>query len=129
MEIKGRFACSAEEYLANEMESATKHEFVDGQVFAMTGATGRHRKIAGNIYRALHSHLKGSACHADISDAMIHVEHTNSYYYPDVIVSCDSFAEDKMLVEKPVLIVEVLSPSTAAVTAEKSYMLTNGLGA
>lgn len=42
MEIKRRFACSAEEYLANEMESATKHEFVDGQVFAMTGATGRH---------------------------------------------------------------------------------------
>lgn len=123
MESKKKLSyITAEEYLANEECASIKHEFVDGQVYAMTGATGRHRKIAGNIYSALRSHLKGSGCHADIADAMVHVQHTNSYYYPDVLVSCGSFDEEAMLVESPVLIVEVLSRSTAAIDRrEKLY--------
>ncbi len=98
-----------------EESASVKHEYVDGQVYAMTGATGRHRLITGNIYSALRTHLKGSSCHADFSDAQVHVEATNSFYYPDLVVSCGEFNQNSMQVLDPVLIIEVLSRSSAAI--------------
>lgn len=106
---------TAEEYLAREEYATVRHEFVDGQVFAMTGATKRHRTIAGNIYAALRAQIRGSRCSADISDAKVHVQATNCYYYPDVVVSCGTDADNSVVVSAPVLIVEVLSRSTAGI--------------
>lgn len=106
---------TVEEYLTAEECATVKHEYLDGQVYAMTGATGRHRTIVGNIYSALRMHLKGSNCRADFVDAQVNVVATNSIYYPDVVVSCGEFDEESMAVSNPVLIVEVLSRSTAAI--------------
>lgn len=104
---------TAEEYLAREESSTTvKHEYVDGQVFAMTGATRRHRIITGNIYTALRSLVHGIGCNVDFTDALVPVQATNSFYYPDVVLSCGSLDQDSLLVGKPLLIVEVLSRST-----------------
>ena len=104
-----------EEYMANEARSSVKHEYVDGQVFAMSGVTRRHNIIAGNIYGILRAHLRGSQCRAYIADVKTRVKATNSFYYPDVMVSCDSYDRKTVYSDNPVLLVEVLSRSTAAI--------------
>ncbi len=104
-----------EEYLRNEEVSPGKHEYVDGQIFAMTGSTRRHNIISGNIYSILRSHLKGSPCRAYMADIKARVEAANCFYYPDVMVSCDAFDSSSVFTDSPVLIIEVLSRSTATI--------------
>ena len=102
------------EYLAFEEESQIKHEFVDGCVFAMTGGTRTHHTIAANIYSSLRAHLKGSGCRAYVGGVKVHVKAASSIYYPDVVMDCGAI-ESEILIENPLLIVEVLSRSTAAI--------------
>jgi Uma2 family endonuclease len=104
-----------DEYLAQEERSTVRHEYVDGQTFAMTGATVRHSLIVGNIYSALRAHLQGGPCRAYIIDVKVSVVKANSIYYPDVVVACGAFKGTDLFATNPVLIVEVLSPSTAVI--------------
>lgn len=113
---------TVEEYLANEEHASLRHEYVDGRVFAMTGVTRRHNVIAGNIYSILHAHVRGSRCRAYISDVKVRVESTNSFYYPDVMVACDRFDEKSVFTASPVLIVEVLSRSTATIDRREKVL-------
>ncbi len=106
---------SPEEYLRFEASSSTRHEYVNGQVFAMSGTTNWHNIIAGNVHSLLHSRLRGTGCRVYISDVKVHVKVTNSFYYPDVMVSCEPYDHRTAFVEQPVLIVEILSKSTASV--------------
>jgi Uma2 family endonuclease len=91
---------------------------VNGEMFAMTGGTLRHNTIALNIAAALRSHLRDTPCRVFINDVRVRVEKTHSYYYPDVLVSCARGAQTMDLtavtVEDPVLVIEVLSPTTEA---------------
>ncbi len=104
---------TVEEYLEFEKTTAAlRHEFIDGQLFAMAGASKAHCAIAGNIYSMLHAHLRGSGCHAYMSDMKVQVAATNSFYYPDVVVSCAPFEGGGAIETAPVLIFEVLSAST-----------------
>jgi hypothetical protein len=64
------------------------HEFVDGEVFAMAGAEDRQVTVAGNLYMALRQHLSGSPCRTCMSDMRVHVAAANSYFPPDVVVTC-----------------------------------------
>ncbi|MBK6592171.1 MAG: Uma2 family endonuclease [Burkholderiales bacterium] len=106
---------SAEDYLAWEPAQLDRHEFVDGEVFAMAGAEDRHVTVAGNVYIALRQHLSGSPCRTYMSDMRLQVAAANSYFYPDVLVTCSSLDLASPLVKaEPKLIIEVLSPSTAA---------------
>ena len=106
---------SAEDYLAWEPTQLDRHEFVDGEVFAMAGAEDRHVTVAGNMYIALRQHLSGSPCRTYMSDMRLQVAAANSYFYPDVLVTCSAQDLASSLVKtEPKLIVEVLSPSTAA---------------
>jgi Uma2 family endonuclease len=109
---------SEEEYLRLEAQSPIKHEYVNGEMFAMTGGTLRHNTIALNIAVALRSHLRDTPCRAFINDVRVRVEKTHSYYYPDLPVSCARGAQTMDLsavtVEDPVLVIEVLSPTTEA---------------
>ena len=106
---------SAEDYLAWEPTQLDRHEFVDGEVFAMAGAEDRHVTVAGNMYIALRQHLSGSPCRTYMSDMRLQVAAANSYFYPDVLVTCSAQDLASPLVKtEPKLIVEVLSPSTAA---------------
>jgi Uma2 family endonuclease len=108
---------SVEEYLRREECSTTcKHEYVNGQVFAMTGSTRRHNIISGNIFSILRDFVKGTPCRAFIGDVKARVEAANCFYYPDAMVSCADDSDDtEVYTDCPVLIVEVLSPSTSQI--------------
>lgn len=105
---------TVEEYLESEANASVKREYVDGQVFAMTGATRRHNVIVGNIYSAIRIHLKGSTCQVYMEAVKARAEAANCFYYPDVMVACAQYDSKSVFSDSPILIVEVLSPSTAA---------------
>lgn len=106
---------SAEDYLAWEATQTEKHEFVGGQAFAMAGASDAHVTVAGNLFVALRAHLRGTPCRTYIADMKLHVAAADAYFYPDVFVTC-SMADALRPQDKadPVLVAEVLSPTTAA---------------
>ena len=102
-------------YLEWEAEQPDKHEYLAGEIFAMVGARREHVLVAGNLYAQLRSHLKGSRCQTFVSDMKLFVEAADAYFYPDVMVSCDERdRRAELTIEHPLLIVEVLSDSTAA---------------
>jgi len=102
---------SVAEYLAGEKESQVRHEYVDGQVYAMAGASDRHNRIAGNLYARLLAHLSGGPCEPFISDMKLMVDPV-VYYYPDVVVACDPPGGDPYSRAQPRLVIEVISPTT-----------------
>jgi Uma2 family endonuclease len=114
---------TVEEYLKFEETSEVRHEYVDGRIFAMTGATRRHNIISGNIFAVVHGFLVGTPCTAFVEGMKARVEAANCFYYPDVMVSCDSNDGESLYIEEPVLVIEVLSPSTAAIVRREK--LTN----
>lgn len=102
-------------YLAWEMDQASRHEFFRGEVFAMTGARRAHVTVALNLGAALKYHLRGSGCRAYVADMKLQVREADAVFYPDVMVSCDRLDHAaELALEHPVLIIEVLSDSTAA---------------
>ncbi|OKH43639.1 hypothetical protein NIES2101_29905 [Calothrix sp. HK-06] len=104
-----------EEYLEWELQQDIRYEYVNGEVFAMTGGTIPHNDVALNFYTALYPHLRSRGCRVNVSDVKVQVSPTGTYYYPDVIVSCD--AQDlnaRKFIQKPKLIAEVLSPGIRA---------------
>jgi Uma2 family endonuclease len=103
------------EYLEWEEQQDIKYEYINGEVFAMTGGTIPHNDVAFNLASGLKNHLKGSKCRVNIADAKVGVSDTGPFTYPDVVVSCHP--KDKKaikFIQFPSLIVEVLSPSTEA---------------
>lgn len=106
---------TADEFLAWDSTQTIKHEFLRGDVVAMAGAQEAHVTAMGNLYNALRQHLRGSPCRAFIADMKLRVEAADAYFYPDVFVTCSAAdAADPLIKRDPVLVVEVLSPSTAA---------------
>ncbi|MEG3925484.1 Uma2 family endonuclease [Microcoleus sp. D3_18a_C4] len=107
---------SPEDYLAGEKVSPIKHEYRQGEIYAMAGAKKAHAIISLNAAILLRNHLRGSGCIPYVADVKVRIEAANCYYYPDVAVTCDerdrNTAED--FIRYPRLIVEVLSPTTAA---------------
>jgi Uma2 family endonuclease len=116
MKIAQHTEVSEEDYLRLEAASRFKSEFVGGHIYAMMGASLRHNVIAGNIYSILRAHVRASPCRAFMSDAKLRIAKFNSYYYPDVMVTCDPryqrVSPGDSMVEAPRLIVEILSTST-----------------
>lgn len=106
---------SAADYLAWEPTQTERHEYLNGEVFAMAGAEDGHVTTAGNLYMALRQHLAGSPCRTYMSDMRLHVAAANGYFYPDVMVTCsDQDRASPLEKSEPKLVAEVLSPRTAA---------------
>lgn len=106
---------SAADFLAWDATQSTRHEFVGGDVFAMAGAGERHVTVALNVAMALRQHLAGTPCRTFITDMKLRVDEADAYFYPDVMVTCSPRdATDPFIKREPLLLVEVLSPSTAA---------------
>ncbi|MBW4650912.1 MAG: Uma2 family endonuclease [Kastovskya adunca ATA6-11-RM4] len=106
---------TADEYLQLEEQSPVKHEYIDGQIYAMAGASDPHVTIALNLATLLRNHVRGSGCRVYISDMKARIETLNRFYYPDVMVTCDSRDQEKPTYKRfPTLIIEVLSDSTEA---------------
>ncbi len=105
---------SATEYAAWERTQPVRHEFYQGEVFAQAGGTRRHSQVGTNAAGALRNLLIGSDCIAHGSDMRISVEATGYQAYPDVSVVCPPIEGDsEEVISNPILLVEVLSPSTA----------------
>jgi Uma2 family endonuclease len=104
-----------EEYFAWEEKQLEHHEYINGEVYAMSGGTINHSKIAGNLNFILKNHLRGGECQVLTSDARVNIYQSNDYVYPDVSVTCDSQdRETPQYITYPCLIVEVLSDTTEA---------------
>ena len=105
-----------DEYRELELISNVKHEYFDGEIFAMSGGTESHADIGGNVYNALRNKLRGKSCRPGNSDQMVKVEATGLSTYPDVSVRCKGArfeGKGNQVLLTPVVLVEVLSPSTA----------------
>ncbi|EKU96518.1 hypothetical protein Lepto7375DRAFT_0524 [Leptolyngbya sp. PCC 7375] len=104
-----------EDYFAWEETQTMRHEYLDGEVYAMSGGTINHSDISGNILALLKTHMRGSGCKVLNSDARVNIYETTNYVYPDLSVTCDE--RDKtttQYITYPCLVVEVLSPTTEA---------------
>ena len=105
---------TAQDYLAWEASQPRKHEYLDGKVFAMAGASDAHVTITGNLFMALRNHLRGGPCRVFMLDMKLHAADDNAYFYPDVLVTCSPADRAQMLSKgEPCLLAEVLSPGTA----------------
>ena len=105
---------TADEYLHWEAGQIERHEFIDGEIFCMSGAGRRHVVVCMNIAMALRQHLRSTPCRTLMVDMKVQVAQAKSYFYPDVFVTCSPANPLNEMVERePKLIVEVLSPSTA----------------
>lgn len=106
---------SMAQFLDWEAAQTQRHEFVAGEVFAMAGADDAHVTVALNVAMALRRYLAGTPCRVYMSDMKLAVRESQGVYYPDVMVTCSEADRASALVKsEPKLLVEVLSPSTAA---------------
>ena len=97
-------------YLEYEHSQEIRHELVDGYLYSMGGASERHEQLSGNLFAALVVHLRGSNCRAYKSDLKVSVG--DDFYYPDIFVACGETQSSGYTRTDPVIIVEVLSPTT-----------------
>ncbi len=111
MKLAESFKMSELEYLQGELVSQVKHELIDGEAFAMAGASSDHNRISISFTLALSNELKGKSCEPFMADMKIGI--ASNFYYPDVMVVCEEHKDDTEYVKyAPKLIVEVLSKST-----------------
>jgi len=105
---------TVEEYLAWEIQQDVRHEYLEGELVAMTVGTIPHNDIAINLLIALRPHIRSEKCRINMADVKVRVSPT-AYFYPDLVVSCDERDRNAIkLIEFPKLIIEVLSSSTEA---------------
>lgn len=104
-----------DEYLENETRAEIRHEFVDGEIYDMAGASINHTRISGNAETALRLALRGTPCEVFSRDLKVSPTNRSFYFYPDVFVICGKIEfQDKRddIVRNPILVIEVLSQST-----------------
>ncbi len=109
-------AMSAAEYRALDLDSGVKHEFINGEAYAMSGGTSEHARIVMNLGVAVGARLKGKPCWPTSSEQRVSVPETGGFFYADLTVVCGGYEhhpEDPNALVNPTLLVEVLSPSTA----------------
>ena len=112
------------EYFAWEEQQELKHEYFDGEVFAMSGGTKEHSRISLNITTLLDIHLGEGNCQIFNSDARVKIQESEKYTYPDASVTCDELdRQTNQFLSYPCLIFEVLSPSTEAYDRGKKFKL------
>lgn len=103
---------TAEEYLLWEETQELRHEYIDGEIIAMTGGTLTHTRIYLNLYFALRPHLEKRGCEAFVADVKVQDQKNKRYFYPDLVVTCNADDQkNNQFIQHPTVIVEVLSPS------------------
>lgn len=124
MEARAMPRLTPEEYLALERKADIKSEYVDGEMFAMSGASRWHNLITGNLTGELRTQLKGRPCESYPNDQRVHIPATGLYTYPDVVVVCgEPRFEDEQLdtLLNPRVLIEVLSPTTESYDRGKKF--------
>jgi Uma2 family endonuclease len=120
------------EYLSGELIAVQNHEYVDGSVYAMTGASTRHNRIATNATVSVGAQLRKNPCQVFNSDMKIRVRQSRSirFYYPDLLLVCQPNPDSDLFQDHPVVIVGVLSDSTRRVDEyekREAYLTINSL--
>ncbi len=112
---------TVEEYFALEEELNQKFEYVNGEIFDMTGGSINHSLISSSAVASLIFSLKDKPCIVLNSDAKLYIDHVDSYFYPDAMVVCDENNISDKYVQNPEIIIEVLSPSTEGYDHGKKF--------
>jgi Uma2 family endonuclease len=117
---------SIEEYLEMENASVEKHEYYQGEIFAMAGVKMPHNHITSNLLGDLTSALKGKSCKPFGGDTRVHIEKNSLFTYPDITIICGeviTLNDDDFNVLNPSIIFEVLSPSTRSYDRGEKFSL------
>ncbi|NEO53556.1 MAG: Uma2 family endonuclease [Okeania sp. SIO3B5] len=102
-----------EEYLEWEAKQEFRHEYIDGEILAMTGGSIPHNNIAINFCIALVPHLRQRGCQVNTSDVKVRESKNSRYFYPDLVITCNADdLKSRDFIEHPTIIIEILSPST-----------------
>jgi Uma2 family endonuclease len=103
-----------DDYLEMELQNEQRHEYINGEILAMTGGSVAHNLIALNLASALRQSLRGTPCRVYVIDVKLRIEAANCFFYPDVMVSCTEPGrlQDCYFVADAKLVIEVLSPGT-----------------
>jgi Uma2 family endonuclease len=116
---------TVEEYLALEESGSERHEYVAGQIYAMSEPLQRHKLIAGNIFAPIHAHLRGKPYRPYMEKTRVHIKaHGADYfYYPDILVACGQTLDDEQqFIDEHRLVMEVMSRSTERIDRrEKAF--------
>ena len=108
---------TVEDYLVAEDGADIRREYIDGELYAMTGASPQHGLIVGNIYARLRPLLRGTTCQLFANDMKVRlrIAQQDVFYYPDLLLSCDPDDQETYYCNRPCLLIEVLSESTARI--------------
>ena len=115
-----------QEYLEMEKQALEKHEYYNGEIFAMSGAGARHNIISTNIIIALGNALKGKSCRPYGSDMRIHIPENSLFTYPDISIICGEVIvskEDEDTATQPTVLIEILPPSTKNYDRGEKFVL------
>ncbi|MGB6485858.1 MAG: Uma2 family endonuclease [Steroidobacteraceae bacterium] len=116
---------TVEEYLALEESSDDRHEYVGGQIYAMSEPLQPHKIISGNVFASLHGHLRGTPCRPYIHSTRVHIQARGEdcFYYPDILVACGQARDKKgRFIDEHRLVMEVMSRSTERIDRrEKAF--------
>ena len=120
--VKSDENITPEEYLERERHSPIKHEYLDGDVYAMAGTSKAHNLISLNLALLLRTGLKNSPCQTFIADIKVNIANQKYYFYPDLVVTCDEQDDlNAYAVTSPKVIIEVLSESTESFDRGKKF--------
>jgi len=118
-----------QDYLDLETHSQVRHEYVEGYIFAMSGTTKAHNQIALNLATLIRSHTRGTRCRVYMAEVKVRIPRKQIYYYPDLMVGCDpTDRQSKYYLERPCLLVEVLSESTKHIDKREKLLAYQTLG-
>jgi Uma2 family endonuclease len=114
---------SLEEYLAGELRSEIRHEYIGGLVYAMAGTSREHNIICQNLLIPLRAHLRGKPCQVFMENFKLRLRSADEdvFYYPDLIVTCDSRDTEKYFTRFPTVGIEVLSPDTERIDRREKF--------
>ena len=120
--LKSDYYISPEEYLEFEHHSDIKHEYIDGEVYAMAGTTKAHNTISLNLAILFREKLKNSNCQTFMADIKVNISNKKRFFYPDIVVTCDDNDDVNAYdIKFPKVIVEVLSESTEKFDRGKKF--------
>jgi len=119
-----RIRISIDDYLAGERDAEGRHEYIDGEVYAMTGASRRHALIVTAMTGALLPLARARRCQLFTNDMKLRLEIAGStvFYYPDLMLACDPQDGDPYFLTRPCLIAEVLSPATERIDRREKLL-------
>lgn len=122
--LETQASISVEDYIEGEQKSEIRHEFIGGQVYAMSGGSEAHNAICLNLAAAIRQHLRGNPSKVFMADMKLrlNIAEDDVFYYPDLMVTCDPSDKEKYFKTQPVALVEVLSPSTERLDRREKFL-------